>query len=90
MSETTCVATFKSIHHVIKSESLLKAGELWTDMVPNPRTITTDCGMALVFHCKDIDLLKRILQEGTLEAAHIFKVNNGVYEELKGEETDGE
>ncbi len=89
MSETTCVATFKSIHHVIKSEALLKAREIWTDMVPNPRTITTDCGMALVFHCEDMVLLKHILREGTLETAHIFQINNGVYEELKGDETDG-
>jgi hypothetical protein len=61
MSEALCLATFRSIHHVIKAEAFLKSQGLWTDMVPNPRSISTDCGMALVIKCRDATHVKKVL-----------------------------
>jgi len=89
VNEAVCVATFRSVHHVIKGESLLKEREIWTDMVPNPRTVSTDCGMALVFRLRDIEMVKCILREGAMEPVHIFLRREGSYDELKGDEAGG-
>ena len=83
MNEAKCVVTFKSIHHVIKGESLLKGKEIWSDMIPNPRTISTDCGMALVFLHRDLMEAEKALEEGAVESAHFFLVCDGAYEEIK-------
>ena len=40
------VAIFFSIHYVLKAEQLLKAGNIPLDVVPVPREISGDCGMA--------------------------------------------
>lgn len=43
------VAIFSSIHYVLKAEQLLKAGGIPLDVVPVPREISGDCGMAITF-----------------------------------------
>jgi len=49
------VVSFVSIHDVTKAESRLRKAKLWCDMVPVPREITSDCGMALMIMARDAD-----------------------------------
>ena len=49
------MVSFVSIHDVTKAESRLRKAELWCDMVPVPREITSDCGMALMIMARDAD-----------------------------------
>lgn len=41
------VLTFESIHKVLKAEKLLKRAGLGYEIVPTPREISSDCGMAI-------------------------------------------
>lgn len=38
---------FDSIHHVLAAEKAWLGEGLWCDLVPLPRSLTADCGMAL-------------------------------------------
>ncbi|UFS72714.1 DUF3343 domain-containing protein [Geomonas sp. RF6] len=41
------VAVFNSVHRIMEAEKILKGKKLDVLMIPAPRTITTDCGLAL-------------------------------------------
>ncbi len=45
--------TFDSIHDVLKAEKLLLRLGLSCDLVPTPRTLSRDCGMAI--ECRRAD-----------------------------------
>lgn len=42
-----CVFIFESIHRVMKAEKLLKGKGIKIDLVPVPREISSDCGVAI-------------------------------------------
>ena len=42
-----CVLIFSSIHQVIKAEKLLKRKGIEIDLIPVPREISSDCGVAI-------------------------------------------
>ena len=50
-----CILSFVSIHDSTKGESRLRKARLWCDMVPVPREIASDCGMALMVMARDAD-----------------------------------
>ena len=37
---------FPSVHHVLKAEQAVKHGKLHVEMVPVPRMLSSDCGIA--------------------------------------------
>ena len=41
------VFTLNSIHHVLKGEKVLKKTDLTFDLVPVPKEVNPDCGMAI-------------------------------------------
>ncbi len=42
-----CVFVFESIHRVMKAEKLLKGRGIKIDLIPVPREISSDCGVAI-------------------------------------------
>jgi hypothetical protein len=42
-----CVFVFESIHRVMKAEKLLKGKGIKIDLIPVPREISSDCGVAI-------------------------------------------
>ena len=42
-----CVFLFSSIHHVMRAEKLLKGKGIKIDLIPVPREISSDCGVAI-------------------------------------------
>ena len=42
-----CVLIFSSIHQVMRAEKLLKGKGIKIDLVPVPREISSDCGVAI-------------------------------------------
>jgi len=42
-----CVFIFESIHRVMKAEKLLKGKGIKIDLIPVPREISSDCGVAV-------------------------------------------
>ena len=43
----TCILLFNSIHQVMRAEKLLKNRNLKIDLIPVPREISSDCGVAI-------------------------------------------
>ncbi len=44
-ADAVCVMLFASIHDVMAAEHVLKSRDLWCDMIPTPRQLSSDCGM---------------------------------------------
>ena len=42
-----CVLIFSSIHQVMRAEKLLKGKGVKIDLIPVPREISSDCGVAI-------------------------------------------
>jgi hypothetical protein len=57
------VATFPSTHQVLKAEKTLK-GTMEFRLVPVPRQISSDCGLALRFPCEREEEVKGLLAAG--------------------------
>ncbi|MBU4176387.1 MAG: DUF3343 domain-containing protein [Desulfurivibrionaceae bacterium] len=77
------VAIFSSIHYVLKAEQLLKAGNISLDVVPVPREISGDCGMAITFDSGQFTEVQSILAAGGIAIARIFcKEAEGVFSEI--------
>ena len=43
----TCILLFQSVHHVMKAEKVLKERGMAVDLIPVPREISSDCGVAI-------------------------------------------
>ncbi len=44
-----------SIHDVLMAERAVKAAKIWCDLVPAPRELSSDCGMALSVQAADLE-----------------------------------
>ncbi len=58
--------TFDGIHDVIKAETLLLELGLACDLVPTPRALSSDCGMAIECRVSDRAYLQDLRQRGAL------------------------
>ncbi|MDG4475508.1 DUF3343 domain-containing protein [Thiovibrio frasassiensis] len=77
------VAIFFSIHYVLKAEQLLKAANISLDVVPVPREISGDCGMAITFAPEQLAAVQSILAAADIAIARIFcKDAEGVFREI--------
>ncbi len=45
--DTRCLLVFQSVHQVMKAEKLLKGQGVKVDLIPMPREISSDCGVAI-------------------------------------------
>jgi hypothetical protein len=77
-----CAAVFESIHFVMRGEKILKGAGLVTDVVPIPREISSDCGMALVFGCQDRDRVEQLLDAESLKVVGVYRLRRGRYLKL--------
>lgn len=48
-----CVLLFASIHDVLRAERALRDGGVWCDLVPVPRALSAECGMAVEIRAAD-------------------------------------
>lgn len=60
------VAVFDSIHAVLAAERAFMAACVACDLVPTPRGLGTDCGMALLFRAADLDAARVLLSGAAL------------------------
>ena len=56
-----CLLLYHSIHDVMRAERALKQAGLWCDLIPTPRQLSSDCGMALEFECAAAEALLKVL-----------------------------
>ncbi len=64
---------FASIHDVMAAEHVLKSRDLWCDMIPTPRQLSSDCGMALAFREAELAAVKEAVEQSTADCRGIFR-----------------
>lgn len=71
----TCVVILFSIHFVLKAEKLLKRNGISHDVIPVPREISSDCGMAVEFSCLEKERVLELLASADLRIAGLYSRN---------------
>jgi hypothetical protein len=60
-----CILLLGSVHKVMKAEKVLKSANVSVDLVPVPREISSDCGVAIEFDsARREDVLGLLEKEG--------------------------
>ena len=77
------VAILGSIHFVLKAEERLKKAGIRHDVIPVPRRIGSDCGMAIAFAMADLAAVRAALSRAAIAIARLYqKEPGGGYSEL--------
>jgi len=79
------VAIFHSIHRVLKAEKLLKEAGVTFLLIPVPRQLTSDCGLALRFAPPDRDVLLAALEQAGLSPVELHQRQQGQFVEIHAE-----
>lgn len=82
VKENDYVAIFHSIHRVLKAEKILKQAKVDFLLIPVPRQLTSDCGLALRFSPETKGVLLRILAAADLSPVEMFQRREGGYLEV--------
>ena len=82
VKENDYVAIFHSIHRVLKAEKILKQAEVDFLLIPVPRQLTSDCGLALRFSPETKETLLGILADAGLPPAEMHQRSGGGYLEV--------
>ncbi len=72
VNEGEYVAIFNSIHRVMKAEKILKERGLPILLIPAPRTLKSDCGLALRYKEDARKAVEQVLAEEELAAEEIY------------------
>ena len=66
------IAIFNSIHRVMKVEKLLKERRIPILLIPVPRTLKSDCGLALRYAATDQQAVESLLAEEQLMPEEVY------------------
>lgn len=73
-------AVFNSAHRVMKAENILKKSGLAILLIPAPRALSTDCGLAIRFGSDILEHVQQILGSEKTPASIIYRKENSHYE----------
>ena len=66
------VAIFNSVHRVMKAEKLLKENSLPILLIPAPRALSSDCGLAIRYAAADRTQVEELLASARLLPEEIY------------------
>lgn len=79
VKEGDYLAVFNSAHRVMKAENILKSRGISILLIPAPRQLMTDCGLALRIGPENKDAVMRILAEEQLLPTFVNRFSDGRY-----------
>lgn len=79
------VAIFNSIHRVMEAERLLKAKHLKILLIPAPRALASDCGLAIRYAEDVRSEVEGTLAEAGLLPADLYRKSGEAFEKIEGE-----
>jgi hypothetical protein len=79
VQEGHLLAVFNSAHRVMKAESLLKARNMPILLIPAPRKLLTDCGLALRFTEDDRESIMKVLESEGLLPEFLTRLEEGKF-----------
>lgn len=68
------VITFSSVHFVIKAEKLLTSNGIKCRLIPTPRQLSSDCGMALEVQDEDLKEINSLLKDSSCTYLSVNKI----------------
>jgi hypothetical protein len=74
------IVLFDSVHHVLAAERALKNGRVAHDLVPVPKELSSDCGMAIELREADAPAAFRLLDDPSMRWRRIFKRRHGGFQ----------
>lgn len=77
------VAIFNSVHRVMKAEKLLKERKLPILLIPAPRALSSDCGLAIRYAAADREGVEALLAEAKLVPEEIYTKEGDSYLRLQ-------
>ncbi len=77
--EGDLVGIFNSIHRVMKAEKLLKGLGLDILLIPAPRTLSADCGLAIRYAEKEREVVETALAEALLLPEELYRKQGEEY-----------
>jgi hypothetical protein len=77
-----CVAIFHSVHRAMKAEKFLKARCLNVLLIPAPRQLSAECGMAIRYSFELHSEVKQVLAELSLPLTEFWLMQAGSYQPL--------
>jgi hypothetical protein len=80
--ENDYIAIFHSIHRVLKAEKILKEAGVDFLLIPVPRQLTADCGLALRFAPQAGTALLGILADAGLTPVELYQRSGDAYREV--------
>ncbi len=66
--------TFSTTHRVMKAEKVLMAHDIPVRLIPTPRQVSSDCGMAVEVDCSDMTRAKSVLGKEGLPIEGAFEL----------------
>lgn len=66
------VAIFNSVHRVMKAEKILKERRLPILLIPAPRSLSSDCGLAIRYAAGNREMVEELLRESVLAPEEIY------------------
>jgi len=69
------VFLFESVHRVIKAEKLLKGKGIKVDLIPVPREINSDCGVAVEVDAGIGEKALHVLEENQISVLECYTKN---------------
>ena len=72
VNEGDYVAIFNSVHKVMKAEKLLKKESIPMLLIPAPRSLSSDCGLAIRYASADRPQLEALLSAASLLPEEIY------------------
>lgn len=71
--DTEIVAIFHSVHRVMKAEKVLKRAGADILLIPVPRQLSSDCGLAIRYAAENRDEVEGLLRREDLLPAEIYR-----------------
>ncbi|MDY0300802.1 MAG: DUF3343 domain-containing protein [Trichlorobacter sp.] len=84
VKEGQYLAVFNSTHRVMKAEKLLKSHKFDILLIPAPRALQTECGLAIRFDENIKSKVMNLLKDNGLAPAFVSQFIKGVYQHIEG------
>ena len=84
MTMPQCVIICRSIHDVMKSEQLLLDNDIANDLIPVPREISSNCGMAIEVATTALAEVLSILRQRQVNIHSVYRQDSGKYRIAEG------
>lgn len=70
--DTYYILTFQNTLGAINGESVLKERKLKIEIMPTPTSITKSCGISIKVKSEDIDQIKKLVTENTINIKNLY------------------